>query len=299
MPPLNANQRGIVAVVACMAAYTVNDTLVKQIIRSFPMGEVIFLRGLMAMVLIGGAVLVFGHGRHLRLPLRKGVLSRSAFDGISTACFIAALGHMQLADLAAVLQVAPLIITALSVLIYREVVGWRRWTAIAVGFVGTLLVIRPTPANFDVWAVVGILSAVFAALREMTTRRVDSDVPTLVIAFWGLIGITTIGSLFGLVEEWRPVPPQALIELFCAAAFVAVAIYLMALGFRNVDLSVVAPFRYSYLLTSIVAGYAVFGELPDRVSLAGAVLIVGSGVYALHRESVQRRDLTGRATPAA
>jgi drug/metabolite transporter (DMT)-like permease len=296
---MNANQRGIVIVVACMAAYTVNDTLVKQIIRSVPIGEVIVIRGAMGLALIGAAALLFGHGRQLGLPLRKGLLSRSIFDGLSTACFIATLAHLPLADLAAVLQIAPLIITALSVLIYHEVVGWRRWTAIGVGFAGALLVIRPTPSAFDAWAIVGTFSALFAALREMTTRRIESGVPTLVIAFWGLVGITLFGSLFGLVEDWKPVPPQSLLLLFCAAAFVAVATFLMALGFRNVDLSVVAPFRYSYLITSTASGFIVFGELPDRLSAIGAALIVGSGIYALHREAVRQRDLTGRATPAA
>jgi drug/metabolite transporter (DMT)-like permease len=93
--------------------------------------------------------------------------------------------------------------------------------------------------------------------------------------------------------------PGDLAMLFVAAVFVGIAIFLMAAGFRGVDLSVVAPFRYSYLLTSTFAGYVVFNELPDRWSAAGALLIVASGIYALHREAVRRRELTGTATPAA
>ncbi len=299
MSPLSANQRGILAIVGCMASYTVNDVLVKQIVRNYPIGEVIFVRGIMSTLLIGAAVVAFGHASELRAAISARMSARSVFDGLSTACFVAALAHMQLANLAAVLQVAPLIITALSVLFYRELVGWRRWAAVSVGFLGALFVIKPTPSAFDIWAVVGMLSAVFAALRELQTRRIDRSVPTLVIAFWGAICITLFGTLFAVTEEWRMIARHDLLQLFIASTFVAIAIYLMALGFRGVDLSVVAPFRYSYLLTSALGGYLVFGEVPDGWTAVGAVLIVGSGLYALHRETVRRRDLTGSTTPAA
>jgi drug/metabolite transporter (DMT)-like permease len=296
---LSANQRGILAIVGCMASYTVNDVLVKQIVRTYPVGEVIFVRGIMSTLLIGAAVVAFGYASEIRTAISARMTARSVFDGLSTACFVAALAHMQLANLAAVLQVAPLIITALSVLFYRELVGWRRWTAVSVGFLGALLVIKPTPSAFDIWALVGTLSAVAAALRELQTRRIDRSVPTLVIAFWGAIAIMLFGTLFAVTEEWRMIAHPDLLQIFIASTFVAVAIYLMALGFRGVDMSVVAPFRYSYLLTSAIGGYLVFGEVPDGWTAVGAVLIVGSGLYALHREAVRRRDLTGNATPAA
>ena len=299
MPAITANQRGIIAIVACMASYTINDVLVKEILRHYPAGEVIFVRGIMTSVLIGGIALAFGHGPQLRMITSKRLAARSVFDGLSTAGFIAALAHMQLANLSAVLQVAPLIITALSVAVYRETVGWRRWTAIGIGFARALLVIKPIPSAFDIWAVVGAASALAAALREMMTRRIDQAVPTLVIAFWGAIGITLFGALFVPIEQWRGFALDDLMLLFVAAIFVGLAIYLLALGFRGVDLSVVAPFRYSYILTSTLGGFLVFGEWPDGWSTVGAVLIVASGIYALHREAVQRRQLATAAAPAA
>jgi drug/metabolite transporter (DMT)-like permease len=296
---LTANQRGILAIVACMASYTINDVLVKEILKHYPVGEVIFVRGLMCIALIGAVALAFGHGPQLRAGASRQLAARSVFDGLSTAGFIAALAHMRLADLSAVLQVAPLIITALSVMFYRESVGWRSWTAIAVGFAGALLVIKPTPSAFDIWAVVGAGSALAAALREMMTRRIDRAVPTLVIAFWGTVGITLFGALFIAVEQWRAIAPGDLLWLSVAAIFVGLAIYLLALGFRGVDLSVVAPFRYSYILTSTLGGYLMFGELPDGWSTAGAVLIIVSGIYALHREAVRRREIASAVAPAA
>jgi drug/metabolite transporter (DMT)-like permease len=271
---MTANQRGIVAIFGCMASYTVNDVLVKQILRDYPVGEVIFVRGLISTLLIGGFVLALGHVRQLRAAMGRLMAARSVCDGLSTACFIAALAHMQLANVAAVLAIGPLLITALSVLFHSEAVGWRRWTAVAVGFFGALLIIKPVPWAFDVWAVVAAGSALFAALRELYNRKIDHSVPTVVIE------------------------PGDLARLFVASVFVGIAIYLMALGFRNVDLSVVAPFRYSYLITSALGGYLVFSELPDGWSLAGAALIVGSGLYALHREVARKRALTAEASTA-
>jgi drug/metabolite transporter (DMT)-like permease len=296
---LSNNQRGIAAILGCMASYTVNDVLVKQLLRTYPVGETIFVRGIMCSLLIGAAALAFGHARALRAPMSRLLASRSLLDGLSTAGFIAGLAHMKLANIAAVLQIAPLIITALSVMLYREVVGWRRWTAIGIGFAGALLVIKPIPSEFNIWAIVAAASAVAAAVRELQTRQIGQAVPALVVAFWGAVGITLCGAAFIVIEDWRLFTGADLFQLFVAAFFVGIAIYLLALGFRDVDLSVVAPFRYTYLLTSALGGFLVFREVPDHWTVVGAVLIVGSGIYTLHRESVRRRSITGTAAPAA
>jgi len=282
-----------------MLAYTINDAMVKEIARNYPIGEVIFIRGIFAVLLIGTVVVALGHARELRHVGSRPIVVRSMFDGLSTACFVIALVHMKLADLAAVLQVSPLILAALSVVFYRESVGWRRWTAIIVGFIGALFVVKPTPSAFDVWALVALLAAVSSALRETQTRQIDRRMPTIVIALMGASAIVVVGLLLALNETWRPMALRDVGMLAAAAVFVGIATYLMTLAFRGVDLSVVAPFRYSYLLTSAIAGYLVFSEIPDLWSAAGAGLIVASGLYALHREAVRRRELTAKATPAA
>jgi drug/metabolite transporter (DMT)-like permease len=282
-----------------MAAYTVNDVLVKELLQTYPVGETIFIRGFMCSLLIGAAALAFGNATALRAPMSRMLASRSFCDGLSTAGFIAALAHMKLANIAAVLQITPLIITALSVVLYREAVGWRRWTAIALGLTGALLVIKPIPSEFNIWAVVAAASAGAAAVRELQTRQIGQAVPTLVVAFWGAVAITLCGPMFIVAEDWRPYAGPDLFQLFVAAFFVGSAIYLVALGFRDVDLSAVAPFRYTYLLTSVLGGFLVFREVPDGWTVVGAVLIVGSGIYTLHREAARRRSLTGTAVPAA
>ena len=253
----------------------------------------------MCSLLIGAVALAFGHARQLRAPMSRMLAVALALRRAVDRGLHRALAHMKLANIAAVLQIAPLIITALSVVLYREVVGWRRWTAIGVGFAGALLVIKPIPSEFNIWAMVAAASAVAAAVREIQTRQIGRAVPVLVVAFWGAVGITLCGAVFVVTEDWRMFAGADLFQLFVAAVFVGIAIYLLALGFRDVDLSVVAPFRYSYLLTSALGGFLVFREVPDGWTVVGAVLIVGSGIYTLHREAVRRRSLTGTAAPAA
>ncbi len=282
-----------------MTAFTVNDVLVKHILKTYPAGEVIFVRGIFTSLMIGAVAFALGHGPHLRAGLTGRVAARAVFDGCSTAGFIAALAHMKLANIAAVLQIAPFLITALSVAIYRETVGWRRWAAIGVGFLGALLVIKPVPSEFNIWAIVGADAALAAAFRELMTRQIGHTVPVMVLIFWGSVGILLFGLLFLPIEDWRTIAGWDVVQLCIAAGFMCVALYLMALGFRDVDLSVVAPFRYSYLITSAVGGYIAFRELPDEWTVIGALLIVAGGLYTLHREAVTRRELTMKSTTAA
>src|SRR5262249_44435734 len=130
----SANSRGILALVAGMAAFSVNDVMVKYVTLRFPIGEVMFIRGIMTVALMAAAVIALGYVRQLRFALTGRIILRSIFEATAVVCFIVALVHMKLGDLSAVFLVAPLLLTALSVWFYQEVVGWRRWVAIGVGF---------------------------------------------------------------------------------------------------------------------------------------------------------------------
>jgi drug/metabolite transporter (DMT)-like permease len=224
---------------------------------------------------------------------------RSGFEALAAILFTAALIHMPLAELSTIVLISPLVLTALSVLLLGEIVYWRRWSAIAVGFAGVLFVVKPTPSAFDAWALLGILCAFASASRDLLTRRLDPRIPTIVVSFMAAVAATLAGLLMGLWEQWRVPSLDEVGLLAVAAAFLAIGNFLVVIAFRGPEISVVAPFRYSILLWAGIAGFAVFGEIPDRWSLIGAALIVGSGVYALHREAVRGREVASRATPGA
>jgi drug/metabolite transporter (DMT)-like permease len=285
LTPTGANRRGIVALVAGMATFSVNDAVVKYVAREYPMGEVIFVRGIMAVVLVGAMVIARGYLTHLRAAASGRVVLRSLLEAVASALFIAALVRIRIADISAIVLISPLILTAMSVAFFHEQVGPRRWAAIAIGFLGTLLVVKPTPAAFNAWALLGLASAFASAARDLTTRRIDAGVPTLVISFSGSIAVMLSGLALGAFEQWPAMAAPELALLAVAAGFLGVGTYLMVLAFRGVDISVVAPFRYMLLLWAAIAGYVAFGEIPDRWAIFGAALIVASGVYVARQRS--------------
>ena len=297
MPPLSANRRGIFAIIGATATFSANDSIVKIVAQDLPLGEVLFVRGLMTMALVGSILIALDHLPALRPAMNALVFARSGLEALAALFFTSALIRMPLAELSTIILVSPLIITALSVIFLGEIVGWRRWTAIAVGFAGTLFVVKPTPSAFDAWALLGVLCAFASALRDILTRRISAATPTIVISFMAAVSVTIAGLLLGFWEQWRMLTGREVALLAFAAMFLAAGNFLAAMAFREVEISAVAPFRYSILIWAGLAGYVVFGELPDRWSVTGALLIVGSGIYALHREAVRGREIASRAKP--
>ena len=296
MSSLHDNRRGIVALLAATAAFTINDTLTKIVVRSYPVGEVMFARGLLTVVLMLGTLVMVRQIGRVGPAFGLVVILRSIFDAIASALFIWALGHMAIAELSAIVLAAPLIMTMLAVVIFSEPVGWRRWGAIIVGLVGTLLVVKPNPYALDVWAMAGLGAAFGAAARDLSTLRISPMIPTLAISFYSALALTATGFILGINEHWPMLDWATFWILAIAASFYSVATYLLVLAFRSVEVSVVSPFRYCLLIWAGIAGYVAFGELPDHWSIAGAALIVASGLYTLHREAVRHRFLSAKPT---
>jgi drug/metabolite transporter (DMT)-like permease len=288
------NKRGIIALTTGCALFAVNDTLTKLTAIAHPTGEVLFGRGIVSLICLG-VVLTYSHQlswlRHSGHPF---VILRALLDSGANIFFILALSHMRIADLMAVNLVSPLLLTMLMALFYRESVGWRRWTAILVGFAGVICIVRPTPSSMNIWALVGVAAAMCSALRDTTIRKIEPKVPTLAISFVSILAVTLMAPLQGLLieEQWDLPGAKYMIYMAVAGLVLSVGSNFAVSAFRNVDITVVAPFRYSLLLWGAISGYLVFGEVSDVISLIGSLLIVGSGLYTLHRERVRHRELS-------
>jgi drug/metabolite transporter (DMT)-like permease len=291
------NKRGIIALMSACALFTVNDTLTKVATLAYPTGEVLLVRGLISLVCLG-AVVVYSHQlswiRHAANPY---VLLRAVLDTGANVTFVLALSRMRLADLLAVNLVSPLLLTMLLVVFFGERIGWRRWTAILVGFSGTLLIVKPSTESLNIWALVALTAAAFSAVRDMVTRKIDPAVPTLAISIISVLAVTLSSPLLALAfaEQWRAMSVEYLSFIVAAAAVLSIGSTMAVAAFRNVDISVVAPFRYSLLIWGGISGYIVFGEVSDLQSLCGSALIVGSGLYSLHRERVRHRELSAKS----
>jgi drug/metabolite transporter (DMT)-like permease len=291
-----ANRRGALAMVFAMASFAVNDALVKLATVSYPTGQVLAIRGLfatLAALLLLRAVGQFGDIRAAARPI---VLARAGIEALIAVSFITALAHLPLANITAILQAASLVVVALAALIGVERVGWRRWLAIVVGFVGVLIIVRPAAEGFTIFSLYALLSALLVGVRDLVTRRIDAKVPSAVVTLTTTVTVCLVGWIMGLFESWAALSLTATLYLIAAALFVAAGNYGIIVAYRQGDVSLVSAFRYSVLVFALILGLAIWGERPDGPALVGALLIVGSGLYALHRERVRAAEAR-RAAP--
>lgn len=283
--------RGALFMAISQAAFTTNDTLVKLVSSTLGIGQIMFIRGLFATVLM--AILVW---RLRQMPppgaIRSpAVLARIVGELGGTTFFLIALSHLPLANVSAVFQALPLVITMCAALFIGEYVGPRRWAAIVVGFIGVLIIVRPGLEGFSVFSLYVLACVLCCAFRDLATRRIPAEVPT------GFVSLLTAGSvaLFGglivpLSGGWVPLTGELLLQLAGAAVFVLAGYQAIIQSMRVGDISFVAPFRYVSLIWAIAAGYLIFATLPDPMMLTGAGIVVASGLYMLYRERIVGRD---------
>ena len=278
------NIRGIVAMLASMAVFVVNDTLVKVAADSLPTGEAIFVRGVFTVALC--ACLIVGTGAAWALPhaLSPRVLLRGLADVGGTVFFLSALVRMPMGDVFGILQFTPLAITAAAALFLGAKVGWRRWSATCAGLIGVLIIVRPGGDAFTPYAVLVIISVLFSVARDLLTRGVGTGVPTLVIA-GASASIVTLSSLgFTLFETWIwPSPVGVMLLAGASVALLAGQFYLIA-AMRTGEIAVVAPFRYSIILWAVLSGYLVWREVPDLATWMGIAIVSAAGLYTFLRE---------------
>ena len=283
--PDNPVLRAGLFMVLAMASFVTNDTLVKLVGTSLPVGEIIVVRGFMAMILI--ALICAWQGVLGSLPQLRSphVITRAVLDLISTILFLTALMHMQIANLTAIMQAVPLAVALLSVVFLGEKVGWRRSMAILLGFIGVLMIVKPSVSSLNVYDVLALLIVLFVGIRDIVTRRIPLRVPTLIIALANAGFVTLGGILLCLVQGFMMPEPWQVGLLALAAVFLASGYMFMVATLRGGELSATAPFRYSIMIFAIISGVAVFGEFPDRIATLGMILIVATGLYAAHREA--------------
>jgi S-adenosylmethionine uptake transporter len=271
--------------VAAMACFILNDTCVKAIGTSLPLGEIISIRGVLSVLVIAAICThqgVLGSVSQLFTPK---VISRSLLDVAGTFMFLTALRHMPIANLTAILQSVPLAVVLVSVIFLKEKVGLRRTAAIFAGFLGVVLIVKPTPSTFSIYEVTALGIVFVLAFRDLITKRIPAHVPTFIIALANASFVALGGVVFGLYEGFQGVALWQL-GLLCAAALLLASGYLfMVSTLRLGDLSGTAPFRYSNVIFAIILGMVIFGEFPDAISYGGMVLIIAAGLYAAHREA--------------
>ena len=209
----------------------------------------------------------------------------------TTVTFLTALKHMPLANVTAILQSLPLAITMAAAIFLGEPVGWRRWSAICLGFTGVLIIIRPGLAGFNSYSLLALAAVLLLTVREISTRQLDKKIPTVTVALSTTLGITVFAALMLIGDEWAEINFVSWSLIIAAAAAVTVATLLSVVAMRTGDIGFVSPFRYTSLIGAIGLGILLFGEWPDGMTLLGAVIIAFAGVYSLYREQLFNKNV--------
>lgn len=282
---LAANARGATFMSLAMLGFSGNDAFLKSVSADLALSQAVFLRSLVATLLIAAIAAARG-GLRFR-PGRRDrrlIALRSVAEIGGTVCFLTALFNMPIASASAILQSVPLAVTFAAAVFFGEPVGWRRYLAIAVGFGGVLLIIRPGAGGFNVYALWAVASIAFIVTRDLSTRRLSAEVPAVYAALVTSAVLTAAAALAGGLEDWQPVATRHLGALVVASGCLVVAYLFGVEAMRTGEIGAVQPFRYTLLVWAMIFGIVMFGEWPDAAMLAGSAIVVGAGLFTLYRE---------------
>ncbi len=280
------NVKGILLVMMAMIGFTIEDLFIKQLTETMPVGQVLFGIGVGAGAICLGMLLIKREA--LFLPAAWGLMPmlRALMEVGCAVSFAAALALIDISVVAAVFQATPLVITMGAALFLGETVGWRRWTAISLGFVGVLMIIRPGLDGFEPSALLVLITVLCVATRDLITRRMDKAIPSSLLSVQAYVAVTLGGAAMMVVQGQSPVSPTGFewAMLAFAVLFGVVAYIGIVTATRIADAAVITPFRYSRLVFSMIGGILIFAERPDAMTLAGSGLIISTGLYAFVRE---------------
>jgi S-adenosylmethionine uptake transporter len=289
--PRSDNLTGALLMMGSMAAFTFNDAMIKGLSGHVPLFQAMFLRGVLTTVLV--AVIAWRMGALARRLPREDwgpVFWRMVGEVGSAYFFISALFNMPLANISAIMQALPLTITLAAALFFRDPVGWKRMAAILAGFIGVMLIVRPGTEGFNIYSVYGLAAVAFVTLRDLATRKLSRDVPSMLVTLITSCAIMVFFGLASLTDDWVAMDARSS-ALITGASVMVIGGYLCSIMVMRVgEISFIAPFRYTSLLWALILGWVVFGDWPQTITLVGAAIVVASGLFTLYREArVSRR----------
>ncbi|HLS19573.1 MAG TPA: DMT family transporter, partial [Paracoccaceae bacterium] len=264
MAPLGDNMRGALWMAVAMAGLALNDALMKSVSEEIPAFQAIFVRGLVGTLAIG--IFAFASGAIVHLPHGRDRLMfgyRAIFEVATTSFFLIALYNMPLANVTAIMQAVPLMVTLAAAWLLGHSIGWRRYIAIGLGFLGVMLIIRPGGAGFNSYSFLGLAAALSLTFRDIATRVVSATLPTPQITLISFLAITLFAGFVTLLSDWEPMRWEVTARLAIAGLLFLIGINAGIIGMRTGDVGVVSPFRYTQLVWALILGLVIFGAVPD------------------------------------
>ncbi|MDO5757635.1 MAG: DMT family transporter [Rhodobacterales bacterium] len=283
---LSENTIGALLMMVSMAAYTLNDTLMKSLAGHVPLFQVIFLRGCLTSVAV--AVMAWRMGAFSRRVSRRdtgAIALRVLGEVAGTYFYLTALFHIPLANVTSLLQALPLAITLAAALVFREKIGLPRLSAILVGFAGVMLIVRPGSEGFNIYALYGLAAVGCLTLRDLATRSLSRETPSMLVTFATSIAVMSVFGMGALGGEWVPLGRSDWMTIGGAATMIVAGYLTSIMVVRVGDIGFTAPFRYTAILWALLLGWLAFGDWPAPIVLTGAGVVVASGLFTLYREA--------------
>lgn len=292
------NGRAALLMVAAMLGFAFEDLFIKRAAATMPPGQILAILGLF------GGLAFWAVAARQRQPilcrdaLRGVAFLRTLSEGLAGVFYLAAMVLLPLSVNSAILQASPLVVTLGAALFLGEPVGWRRWSAILIGFAGVMVILRPSGAGIQIGGLLTLAAVVAMAARDLLTRRMPDHIGTLQVATWAYLIMFPAGLLMMLVTgtPFVAVSPVLLLDMTGALLTGLVAYWAVTAATRHGEASVVAPFRYTRLVFVMLLAVLFLGERPDLWTLAGSALVVGSGLYTFARETRRKALSKARRT---
>jgi drug/metabolite transporter (DMT)-like permease len=292
----SARLAGIGLMLAGVWAFSFGDALGKYIVATYPVGQLLFLRACASLLLLAPMI---WHSRRAFVELERPGLHvlRVVLSTAEVAAFFVAVGYLPLADVITYYLACPIFVTALSAIVLREQVGWRRWTAVAVGFCGVLIAMRPSTQTISWPALIALSGSTSFAILMLITRQVRGA-PDIVLASSQFVGTLVFGAVL-LPFGWStPTLPD--FGLFALAGCISIgALLCVNRSLKLAPASVVVPYQYSMIVWAVIFGYVVFGDMPSPATLLGAAIIIAAGFYIFLREQALGKEAETAVNPPA
>jgi len=284
---------GVGFMLVAVFLFALNSAAGKWLVAKYPVGEFMLIRSAFTLLFLSPFIWRAGRAAFADIPKPGAQVLRVVLSAVEVAMFFWAVSYLPLADTTTFYLAGPIYVTALSVLLLRERVGWRRWTAVLIGFTGVVIALRPSSSSFTLPALIALSGSVTYALVLITTRalRQSNDIVLMTAYFIGAVAFGLVTVPFGWVT------PTAYDVLFLAGVGVSniVAQFCVIRALKLASASVVVPYQYTLIVWSVVFGWLMFAELPDGYTIVGAMIIVAAGLYIFWREQVKAREAAAPA----
>ena len=290
---MSENFRGAVLMMICMGAFVLNDAFVRLAGDSLPLAQILFFRSILTTITL---LLVAFYTGVFKLKVSRQdkwlIFFRSVTEALAAYFFLTAVMNMPFANVTAILQILPMTVTVAAAIVFKEKVGVFRISLIMLGFFGVILIINPAQDGFNKYAGYALISVLSITTRDLLSRKLSVDVPTLIPTVSASLGVFLFSILLITKTAFQPLDMQNSFFILAAAFFIIFGYYTAVLVMRSGEISFISPFRYAAVLFALMLGFVFFDEQPDGIAFLGMTIVIISGIaLMIKNNSVQKSIL--------